>query len=407
MRTTRLGPEVLTAASDNDPTNVGTAVLVGAQTGYQLSWVALLVARLLAVVLTVAAHVGIVARDDLQSLVRRHYGRGAARLLLTSAVVVNLVTTAADLQAGASGLGILAGLSPGWFVPPLGLGLVVLLTAGRYGEVVRVMRYVLVGFLAFGAAAVFARPDWTQVLRSSVVPALSLRPEYLSGALALVGTTITPYVYLWETIAVGVETPPRAGRAAAGLRASRAGAAIGAVATVLILWSILVMSAATLGARHETVTSVQAAAQSLRPAGRVGGSRSVRRRPARVGRGRAAGSDGDDGPRHRDRVLLAPQSVRDVRDASGFYSLLGASIVLAAAVDLAGVPLLDTLAAASVIGGLGTPIGLALLIGLACSPAVMGTRRISARLAAVGGAVTGLVGMLGAVYLLAGLRSVI
>lgn len=84
MRTTRLGPEVLTAASDNDPTNVGTAVLVGAQTGYQLSWVALLVAPLLAVVLTVAAHVGIVTRDDLQSLVRRHYGRGTARLLLTA-----------------------------------------------------------------------------------------------------------------------------------------------------------------------------------------------------------------------------------------------------------------------------------------------------------------------------------
>ncbi|HET6191780.1 MAG TPA: hypothetical protein VFE59_32820 [Trebonia sp.] len=87
--------------------------------------------------------------------------------------------------------------------------------------------------------------------------------------------------------------------------------------------------------------------------------------------------------------------------------MLGASIALAAAVDLAGVPLLDTLAAASVIGGLGTPIGLALLIRLACSPAVMGTRGISSRLAAVGWAVTGLVGMLGAVYLLAGLRSVI
>jgi Mn2+/Fe2+ NRAMP family transporter len=66
------------------------------------------VAPLLAVVLTVDAHVGTVTRDDLQSLVRRHYGRGTARLLLTSVVVVNLVTMAADLQAGASGLGILA-----------------------------------------------------------------------------------------------------------------------------------------------------------------------------------------------------------------------------------------------------------------------------------------------------------
>jgi Natural resistance-associated macrophage protein len=68
---------VVSAASDNDPTNVGTAAAVGAQTGYQLSWVALLVAPLLGVVLTIAAQVGAVARDDLQSLTVKRYGRGA------------------------------------------------------------------------------------------------------------------------------------------------------------------------------------------------------------------------------------------------------------------------------------------------------------------------------------------
>ena len=63
-----IGPELVSAASDNDPTNVGTAAAVGAQTGYLLSWVALLVAPLLGVVLTIAAQVGAVAQDDLQSL---------------------------------------------------------------------------------------------------------------------------------------------------------------------------------------------------------------------------------------------------------------------------------------------------------------------------------------------------
>ena len=105
-----IGPEVVSAASDNDPTNVGTAAAVGAQTGYQLSWVALLVAPLLGIVMTIAAQVGEVARDDLQSLARRRYGRAVSAILLVSVVLVNLVTMAADLQAGAAGVGLLAGV---------------------------------------------------------------------------------------------------------------------------------------------------------------------------------------------------------------------------------------------------------------------------------------------------------
>lgn len=120
----RIGPEVLTAASDNDPTNVGTAVIVGAQTGYQLSWVALLVAPLLGAVLAIAAQVAVVARSDLQSLVLKHYGQRVARVLLLSVVLVNLVTIAADLQAGAAGIGLLAGIGSSWVVLPLGLALV-------------------------------------------------------------------------------------------------------------------------------------------------------------------------------------------------------------------------------------------------------------------------------------------
>src|ERR1700730_5867693 len=115
-----IGPELVSAASDNDPTNVGTAAAVGAQTGYQLSWVALLPAPLLGIVLTIAAQVGAVARDDLQSLTVKRYGRGAAAVLLVSVVAVNLVTIATDLQAGAAGIGLLADVDSRWLGAPLG-----------------------------------------------------------------------------------------------------------------------------------------------------------------------------------------------------------------------------------------------------------------------------------------------
>ena len=401
-----IGPEVLTAAADNDPTNVGTAVVVGAQTGYQLSWVALLVAPLLAVVLVIAARVGIVARDDLQSLVRRHYGEGVARLLLASVLVVNLVTIAADLQAGAAGIGLLAGAGSGWFVLPLGLALVTLLLIGRYNQVVAVLRYLLIGFLAFGVAAVLAHPDWVRVLRASFVPAMSLHPAVLGGALALVGTTLTAYVYLWETIAVGVEGPAAGAAVGDQLRRSRVGAIVGAICTAVILWFMLITAAATLGVHHQGATTAQGAAEALRP---LAGSAAADVFAAGLIVSAVVALP----------VLMATTAhvigaefdwrrglSQGVTRARGFYGVLAASIVLAAAVDLAGVPLLDMLIAASIVGGLGTPVGLVLLVRLGRNREVMGDRPISAGLAAAGWAVAAAVGGLGLLYIAGGARGV-
>jgi Mn2+/Fe2+ NRAMP family transporter len=398
-RFARIGPEVLTAASDNDPTNVGTAVLVGAQTGYQLSWVALLVAPMLSVVLAIAAQVGITARSDLQSLVVKHYGQRVARLLLVSIVLVNLVTIAADLQAGAVGIGLLAGIGSNWFVLPLSAVLVSLLLIGKYDEVVAVLRYVLIGFLAFGVAAFMAHPDWLSVLRGSLVPTLPLRSDALAGTLALLGTTLTAYVYLWETISVGVEETPGSGPAGKALARSRIGAVIGAVSTSIVLWFMLITSAAALGRNHETVATAQDAALVLRPlAGSLAAdlfavgliTSAVVALPVLMATtAYVVGAEFDWRRGLSERVSRA----------RGFYAVLAASIGLATAVDMAGVPLLGMLIAASVIGGLGTPIGMVLLIRLARNPQVMGDHPISARLAMAGWTVTILVGGSGLLYI--------
>ena len=399
----RIGPEILTAASDNDPTNVGTAALVGAQTGYQLSWVALLTAPLLGVVLAIAAQVGVVARGDLQSLVLRRYGQSVSRVLLVSVVVVNLVTIAADLQAGAAGIGMLAGVGSGWLILPLGLALVGLLLIGRYDEVVTVLRYLLIGFLAFGAAAVLAGPDWSQVIRGTLVPVMTLQPRALAGALALLGTTLTSYVYVWETIARGVEEPADNGADGGdGTRLARAkaGAIVGAISTAVILWFMLVASAATLGRHHQPVATAQDAAAALRPlagsltsgffaAGLVV-SAVVALPVLMATTAHVVGAEFDwrRGLSHK------------VRHARGFYGILAASIALGVAVGLAGVQLITMLVAASVIGGLGTPIGIVLLVGLGRDPQAMGDRRISARLAIAGWTVAVVVGGLGLLYVI-------
>jgi Mn2+/Fe2+ NRAMP family transporter len=398
--------------------------VVGAQTGYRLSWVALLVAPLLAVVLAIAAQVGLAARSDLQTLTRQRYGRGLAAVLLVSVVVVNVVTIAADLQAGSAGIGLLAGVSSRWLVLPLGAGLGALLLIGRYGQVVALLRWVLPGFLAFTAAAVLARPDWPQLLRASLVPGLSLRGHDLAGSLALLGTTLTSYVYVWETVQRGVEEPGDSehgdsehgdsehgsrepdGRESGGaerrggrLARARTGAIAGAVFTAMILWSMLVASAATLGRHHQAAASAQDAARSLRPlAGPLAADlfaaglvvSTVVALPVLIAStAHVVGAQFD-----WRRGLSQP-----VGQARGFYAALAVSIGLAVAVSLAGIPVLRMLVVASVIGGLGTPLGLVILVRLARDPQVMGGQTISRPLAAAGWTVAAAVTALGVLFL--------
>jgi len=414
-----IGPEIIAGASDNDPTNVGTAAVVGAQTGYRLSWVALLVAPLLGVVLAIAAQVGLAARSDLQTLTRQRYGRGLAAVLLVSVVVVNVVTIAADLQAGSAGIGLLTGVSSRWLVLPLGAGLGALLLIGRYGQVVALLRWVLPGFLVFTAAAVLARPDWPRLLRASLVPGLSLGGHDLAGSLALLGTTLTSYVYVWETVQRGVEEPGETepggtesggtesggtesggtGRGDGRLARARTGAIAGAVFTALILWSMLVASAATLGRHHQAAASAQDAARSLRPlAGPLAGDlfaaglvvSTVVALPVLIAStAHVVGAQFD-----WRRGLSQP-----VGQARGFYAALAISIGLAVAVSLAGIPVLRMLVVASVIGGLGTPLGLVILVRLARDPQVMNGQTISRPLAAAGWTVAVAVTALGVLLL--------
>ncbi len=390
-----VGPELVSGASDTDPTNLGTAAMVGAQTAYQLSWVVLLIAPMLSVVQSIAAHLGVVARGDLQSLTVKRYGARLGALLAVSVVVVNIVTIAADVDAGAAGIGLLTGVDPRWLVFPLGLGLVALLLIGRYDELVAALRYLSLGLFIFAAAAIIAHPDWLRVMKASLVPHLPFRRTPLAGALALVGTTLTSYVYVWETVERGVEEPADTSQGRKGLARARLGAVAGAIITAAVFWFMLIASAATLGQHHITVASAQDAARALRP---VAGSLASDLFAAGLVVSALVALP----------VLMATTAYvvgaqfdwrrglsQGIGRARGFYAVLGSSVVLAMAITLAGVSVIDLLYAASVMGGLGTPIGLVLLVRLARDHQMVGDTPISKGLAVAGWAVALVVGGLG------------
>lgn len=378
----RIAPEIVAAASDNDPTNLGTAAYVGVQSGYQLSWVALLVAPLLWVTQLIAAELGAVARNDLVSLTVKRYGHKMAFLLTSTVVVVNLATIAADLDAGAAGLGLLIRIDSRYLVVPLALVLGSFLVFVRYERLIGLVRYLLVGFFAFAVSALLARPHWTVLLRGSLVPMLSLARPGLTGALALLGTTISSYAYVWETIQRGLEA--RVSVNSSSARTLRIGSAVGAVFTAFILWCMLVATAATLGRQHVSAVTAENAAVSLRP---LAGSAATElfalgllisalvALPVLIATtAHAVGASFDWRRGLREGMRAAPR----------FYAVLVGAVVLAVAVDLAQVSVIIMLVAASVLSGLATPFGVVLLVRLARDQTVMGNRRISLRLAAGG-----------------------
>jgi Mn2+/Fe2+ NRAMP family transporter len=206
----------------------------------------------------------------------------------------------------------------------------------------------------------------------------------VTGALALLGTTLTSYVYVWETVARGFEDPSEEVPRAERLPRARVGAAIGAIMTAFILWFMLVASAATLGRHHDHITSAQDAAQMLRPLtgslasdffafGLVGSS--LVALPVLM-----ATTAHVFGAQFSRRRGLSQR----VSHARGFYGLLTASIGLAFAVTAAKISVIGMLLAASVFGGFCTPIGLVILVLIARDNDVMRGHRISRRLAAAG-----------------------
>jgi Mn2+/Fe2+ NRAMP family transporter len=255
-----LGPGLVAGAADIDPTTVATMAVVGATTIYALSWLAWLLFPMLTIVLVIATRVGAITGRNLQEAVKDRFGPVPQWILLASIVGVNLLTLAADVHAGAAALGLLFHRESNWFLLLFGGVALALVLWGTYDEVERVLKYVLLVLLAYPIAAVLAHPDWNQVLRDTFIPRFSTSEDYITGAVAMLGTAITGYVYVWQTVQISEEHPSEGERTTRQLDA-----VLGTFFSVAIFWFILIATGATLGVAHRPVNTAEEAAQALAP----------------------------------------------------------------------------------------------------------------------------------------------
>lgn len=367
----RIGPGLVAGASDNDPTTVATMSVAGAATGYGLSWLVILVLPMLAAVQICAAQVGVVARKGLQAAVRDTYGRGWGAVLLVAVIAVNLITIVADLEAGAAAIGLIIPVDFRWFVVPYGALIAFLLFKGAYDEVERVLKYVVLVFVAYVGAAFLARPNWADVAVHTLVPQVSLSGSSVQAMLAILGTTLTSYAYVWEEQEEAEAQEP-IGR----LRLARLDAGLGMFVATAVFWFTLIAVGATLGAHHKDVQSAQDAAGALRPlagpaaeylfAAGLLASSFIAVPVLAATCGYLLGQELDQ-----------PTGLsRPVRQAPVFYGTLAVAILVAVAAALAGMPAIKLLYWASIAGGIGTPVSLVFLLLVARNRDLMGSHRV-------------------------------
>jgi NRAMP (natural resistance-associated macrophage protein)-like metal ion transporter len=270
----QLGPGLITGAADDDPSGIATYSVTGAGFGYGPLWTALFSFPLMVAVQLMCARLGMVTGRGLAAVIRRRYSRwvlwGACLLL----VVANTINIGADLGGMADATRLVTGVPAVVWTPVYAALLAVLLFLTSYRTMARVLKWLTLVLFAYVITAFIARPDWSHVLRDTLVPDIRFTREYLSVLVGILGTSISPYLFFWQAAqeveeerAMGrTKVGQRAGASDKELRHARNDVAIGMLFSNFVMYFIILTTAATLHAHgiHHIATAKDAA-EALRP----------------------------------------------------------------------------------------------------------------------------------------------
>jgi len=259
-----VGPGLITANVDNDATGITGYSLAGAQYGYGLLWAIVLVTISLAVVQEMAARMGVITGKGLADLIRERFGVRITFWSMLLLLIANGATTVAEF-AGIAGAMDIFGVSP-FIAVPLAAAIVwVLVIRGNYKYVERILLALCLIYFSYVFSGFLVHPDWAQVFHQTLVPPIQLNQGYLLTLVAVIGTTIAPWMQFYQQSAIADK-----GIKAAHLNYERLDTYIGSFLTDFVAFFIVVCTGATLFVHHIQITEAKDAALALVPL--VGGN---------------------------------------------------------------------------------------------------------------------------------------
>jgi NRAMP (natural resistance-associated macrophage protein)-like metal ion transporter len=268
-----LGPGLITGAADDDPSGISTYSVAGAAFGYLPLWTALFSFPLMTAVQLMCARLGLVTGLGLAGVIRRTYPRWVLWGTCALLIVANVINIAADLGGMAEATRMVTGAPVAVMVPVFGATIVLLLMRSSYRAIARVFKWLTLVLLAYVLTAFVAGVDWRRALEVTFVPHVEWSRAFFSVLVAILGTTISPYLFFWQA-AQEVEEDEAHGRTpgqrrsatAEELRACRTDVATGMFASNAVMYFIILTTAATLHAHgHTNIATAQEAADALRP----------------------------------------------------------------------------------------------------------------------------------------------
>src|SRR5229473_2810333 len=269
-----LGPGLVTGASDDDPSGIATYSVAGAAYGAGFLWTALFTFPLMAAVQLICARIGMVSGMGLSAVLRRHYSRSLLYLAVSGLVIANTINAGADIGAIAAAINLLVPLPIAALIVPVGLVILALQIWGSYRLIARTFKWLTLALFAYLGSALYAKPDAIQVLKATFIPRLSFDPTFLAMLVAILGTTISPYLFFWqadqeveEEISFGrVTLAERRGASDAEMKYARWDVYIGMFLSNAVMYFIILATAATLFKAGKTnIQSATDAARALKP----------------------------------------------------------------------------------------------------------------------------------------------
>ena len=392
-----LGPGFITGAADDDPSGIGTYAVAGASLGLATLWTAVLTFPFMAAVQNICSRIGLISGTGLAGILKEHYPRWVLYPAVGLVFVANVVNIGADLGAIADAAGIIVGMPVPWLVIPIALALLGVQIFAGYRIIERIFKFLTLALFAYVVDLFLVHPPLGETLRATIVPTISFDRNYVATLVAILGTTISPYLFFWQT-SHEVEDEKAAGKKT---RAERRGATwyelriatidvnVGMLFSNLVMYFIILATALTLHANGKTDISTGAdAAEALKPL--AGDFAGLIFAVGMIGTGLLA------------VPVLAGASAYAVSETFGwrsgldehwsrarpFYGVLALATLVGLVIPFTGVKPIDALFFTSIVNGVAAPFLLVVIMLAARNRKVMGNQIIGPVLTALGWIVT-------------------
>jgi NRAMP (natural resistance-associated macrophage protein)-like metal ion transporter len=270
-----LGPGLITGASDDDPSGIATYSQAGAQFGYAMSWVMLVTWPLMAAIQEISARIGRVTGKGIAGNIREHYSAALLYPIVGLLLIANIINLGADLGAMGDATRMLAGGSAELYVVLFAVGCAGLEVFSSYERYVVILKWLTLALFAYVATVLVVEVPWGEVAYQTFVPSIVWERDYAVTIVAVLGTTISPYLFFWQASEEAederinpdehplIEHPEEA---PAEIRRIEIDTYIGMALSNLIALCIIITTAATLHAHGLTdVQTSEQAALALKP----------------------------------------------------------------------------------------------------------------------------------------------